>query len=153
MSVTQKEIQDALGRLVLPDGGTLISRDMIRALTLQKGEGSGTDVKVSFVIEAPSPAIAQHMEPLRRAAEAAVLALEGVGAVSAALTAHGPAAPVAAPSLKIGGHPKPQAGPVKTPRGCPYRGCGIGQGGRRGINGQCQPCCGVGPAGAQGWTA
>jgi ATP-binding protein involved in chromosome partitioning len=113
MSVTQKEIQDALARLVLPDGGTLISRDMIRALTLQKGEGAGRDVKVSFVIEAPSPAIAQHMEPLRRAAEAAVLALEGVGAVSAALTAHGPVTPVAAPSLKIGGHPKPQAGPVK----------------------------------------
>ncbi len=118
MSVTHKEIQDALARLVLPDGGTLISRDMIRALTLQKGADAGSDIagsdmKVSFVIEAPSPAIAQHMEPLRRAAEAAVLALDGVGAVSAALTAHGPAAPVAAPSLKIGGHPKAQAGPIK----------------------------------------
>ncbi|MEP2717885.1 Mrp/NBP35 family ATP-binding protein [Pseudophaeobacter sp.] len=113
MPVTEKEITEALERLALPDGGTLISRDMIRALALQGGaEDGGT--KVSFVIEAPSPAIAQHMEPLRRAAEAAVLALTGVASVSAALTAHGPApATPPAPSLKIGGHPKAQAGPIK----------------------------------------
>lgn len=137
MSVTEKQVQAALERLALPDGGTLISRDMLRALTIQPVANAGADageragVKVSYVIEAPSPAIAQHMEPLRRATEAAVLALEGVVAVSAALTAHGPAptggltagraggaaaggaAATAAPSLKIGGHPKPQAGPTK----------------------------------------
>ncbi|WP_281954544.1 Mrp/NBP35 family ATP-binding protein [Pseudophaeobacter arcticus] len=132
MSVTHKRVEEALERLALPDGGTLISRDMIRALTLQAGEGVNGLAKVSFVIEAPSPAIAQHMEPLRRAAEAAVLALDGVGSVSVALTAHGPAArqaakpaatpgatpgaTLSAPSLKIGGHPKPQAGPIK-PKG------------------------------------
>jgi ATP-binding protein involved in chromosome partitioning len=128
MSVTHKRVEEALERLALPDGGTLISRDMIRALTLQAGEGVNGLAKVSFVIEAPSPAIAQHMEPLRRAAEAAVLALDGVGSVSVALTAHGPAAKSAAtpgatpgatlsaPSLKIGGHPKPQATPIK-PKG------------------------------------
>ena len=119
MSVTQNKVEEALERLALPDGGTLISRDMIRALTLQEEPGESGLTKVSFVIEAPSPAIAQHMEPLRRAAEAAVLALEGVGSASVALTAHGPApAPAggAAPSLKIGGHPKPQSGPVK-PKG------------------------------------
>ncbi|WP_417712783.1 Mrp/NBP35 family ATP-binding protein [Pseudophaeobacter arcticus] len=124
MSVTHKRVEEALERLALPDGGTLISRDMIRALTLQAGEGVNGLAKVSFVIEAPSPAIAQHMEPLRRAAEAAVLALDGVGSVSVALTAHGPAAKSAAtpgatlsaPGLKIGGHPKPQAGPIK-PKG------------------------------------
>ncbi|WP_297341260.1 Mrp/NBP35 family ATP-binding protein [Pseudophaeobacter sp.] len=125
MSVTQKRVEEALERLALPDGGTLISRDMIRALTLEGGAAADGQTKVSFVIEAPSPAIAQHMEPLRRAAQAAVSALDGVGAVSVALTAHGPAAaPVgagaataaAAPSLKIGGHPKPQAGPIK-PKG------------------------------------
>ncbi|KAE9629564.1 Mrp/NBP35 family ATP-binding protein [Parasedimentitalea maritima] len=104
MATTQADIQAALEQLTLPDGGTLISRDMLRALRI---DGD----KVSFVIEAPSPEIAKLMEPLRRAAEAVVMELDGVSAVSAALTAHGPAAP--APSLKIGGHAKPQAGPMK----------------------------------------
>ncbi len=106
MSVKTKEIRTALERLALPDGGTLISRDMIRALTVDGGE-------VRFVIEAPSPQIAGQMEPLRRAAEATVAALPGVETVSVVLTAHGPAAKAPAPSLKVGGHPKPQAGPLK----------------------------------------
>ncbi|TNF57425.1 MAG: ATP-binding protein, partial [Rhodobacteraceae bacterium] len=45
--------------------------------------------------------------------EAAVAALPGVARVSVALTAHGPAPKPPAPSLKIGGHPTPQAGPTK----------------------------------------
>lgn len=106
MSITRAKIEQALDRLALPDGGTLISRDLIRALNI---EGSA----VRFVIEAPSPAIAQQMEPLRRAAEAAVQALDGVDTVSAVLTAHGPAEKPPAPSLKIGGHPKPQDGPTR----------------------------------------
>ncbi|AZV77504.1 iron-sulfur cluster carrier protein ApbC [Parasedimentitalea marina] len=104
MAVTLVEINKALGRLALPDGGTLVSRDMVRAVRIEGG-------KVSFVIEAPNPDIAKMMEPLRRAAEDVVQELDGVQEVSVALTAHGPAA--AAPSLKIGGHPKPQAGPLK----------------------------------------
>ncbi|UWQ73568.1 Mrp/NBP35 family ATP-binding protein [Leisingera sp. M658] len=104
MAVTQDQIREILERLALPDGGTLVSRDMLRALRI---DGS----KVSFVIEAPSPEIAKLMEPLRKAAEAAVLSLDGVETVSAALTAH--AAQQPAPSLKVGGHPKPQAGPLK----------------------------------------
>ncbi|WP_264212999.1 Mrp/NBP35 family ATP-binding protein [Leisingera thetidis] len=104
MPVSQEQIRAALERLALPDGGTLVSRDLLRALRVEGG-------KVSFVIEAPSPEIAKLMEPLRKAAEAAVLALEGVETVSAALTAHAPQQP--APSLKIGGHPKPQAEPLK----------------------------------------
>lgn len=135
MMVTQEQVRAALARLVLPDGGDLIARDMIRALTIKpaaqdavasRAEGSAEEGKVSFVIEAPSPAIAQQMEPLRRAAEATVLALEGVASVAVALTAHGPAAaggsgkgampgkvPGEMPGLKIGGHPKAQAGPIK----------------------------------------
>ncbi|WP_323779970.1 Mrp/NBP35 family ATP-binding protein [Leisingera sp.] len=104
MAVTQDRIRETLERLALPDGGTLVSRGMLRALRVEGG-------KVSFVIEAPSPEIAKLMEPLRKAAEAAVLALDGVETVSAALTAHAPQQP--APSLKVGGHPKPQAGPLK----------------------------------------
>lgn len=106
MAVTRDQIESCLSRLVLPDGGDLVGRDMIRALTIENGA-------VRFVIEAPSPAIAQQMEPLRRAAETAVAALDGVTSVSVALTAHGPAAKPAAPSLKIGGHPKPQDGPTR----------------------------------------
>ncbi|MEK0162906.1 Mrp/NBP35 family ATP-binding protein [Phaeobacter sp. JH18-32] len=106
MTPTQDEIRDALARLQLPDGGTLVSRDMLRALMVEGG-------RVSFVIEAPSPQIAAQMEPLRRAAEATVLALPGVESVSAALTAHSDAAARPAPTLKLGGHPKPQQGPLK----------------------------------------
>ena len=125
MAGIQDQIREALERLELPDGGTLLSRDMLRALQV---EGA----KVSFVIEAPSPAIAQHMEPLRRAAEAVVLALEGVEAVSVALTAHGPAAqPAANPGvgLKIGGHPKPQQGPIKPQGVARILAVGSGKGG------------------------
>jgi len=104
MAVTQAEIHAALEKLSLPDGGTLVSRDMLRALQIDGGT-------VRFVIEAPSPEIAKLMEPLRRAAEAVVREVQGVETVSVALTAHGPAVPP--PSLKIGGHPKPQAAPMK----------------------------------------
>ncbi len=106
MTVTRDRIDEVLGRFSLPDGGTLVSRDMIRALTIDGGT-------VRFVIEAPSPAIAQQMEPLRQAVEQAVSAIPGVAKASVALTAHGPAQKAPAPSLKIGGHPKPQEGPMK----------------------------------------
>lgn len=106
MSVTKEEIRTALDRLALPGGGTLVSRDMLRALSI---EGS----TVRFVIEAPSPEMATQMETLRRAAEACVKELPGVEEVSVVLTAHGPAPQKAAPSLKLGGHPKPQAAPMK----------------------------------------
>ncbi|MFZ5962715.1 Mrp/NBP35 family ATP-binding protein [Thalassococcus sp. BH17M4-6] len=100
----RRAIEAALARLALPDGGDLIGRKMIRALSVEAGQ-------VRFVIEAPSPETARQMEPLRRAAEAVVAQVPGVTGVSAALTAHGPAPK--APSLKIGGHPTPQAGPMK----------------------------------------
>ena len=106
MAVTREIIEKALRQLALPDGGDLISRDMVRALTLSDGA-------VRFVIEAPSPEIARKMEPLRAAAEQVVARIPGVDSVSVALTAHGPATKPPAPSLKIGGHPTPQAGPTK----------------------------------------
>ncbi len=106
MAVTREIIEKALRQLALPDGGDLISRDMVRALTLSDGA-------VRFVIEAPSPEIARQMEPLRAAAEQVVARIPGVDSVSVALTAHGPATKPPAPSLKIGGHPTPQAGPTK----------------------------------------
>lgn len=106
MSLSRDQILAALSRISLPDGGDLVARDMVRALTV---EGD----RVSFVIEAPDPDLARRMEPVRAAAEAALRAL-GAGQVSSVLTAHGPAPRAAAPSLKIGGHPTPQAGPQRV---------------------------------------
>lgn len=107
MSVTKAEIEAALARVALPDGKSLIVHDLIRALTVDGGT-------VKFVIEAPSPEVARQMGPLRDAAEKIVRELPGVETASVALTAHGPAEKKPSPpSLKIGGHPKPQAGPTK----------------------------------------
>lgn len=109
MAITNKDIMAALARIDLPDGGDLVSRDMVRALGIEGGA-------VRFIIEAESPESAARLEPVRQAAEKAVADLAGIASVSVLLTAHGPAAPKptqAPPSLKIGGHPKPQKGPEK----------------------------------------
>ncbi|UWQ19325.1 Mrp/NBP35 family ATP-binding protein [Jannaschia sp. M317] len=103
---TRDDINAALSRIRLPVDGTLVSRDMVRAVTIQGDT-------VSFVIEAPSPEIARQMEPIRAAAEAAVAELPGVARVQAVLTA--PTEQKQPPSLKIGGHPKPQDGPLRVP--------------------------------------
>lgn len=103
MSVTRDAVLDCLSRISLPDGGTLLSRDLVRALDVEGG-------MVRFVIEAADAAEARALAGLRDAAEAAVRAIPGVTGTSIVLTAHGPAAKPA-PSLKIGGHPTPQAGP------------------------------------------
>lgn len=101
----------ALARIAAPEGGDLVSRDMVRALTVDGG-------KVSFVIEADSPAQARQMAAQQAEAERAVKALPGVESVSIILTAHAPAARPAAPagggapSLAIGRHPTP--GPMKV---------------------------------------
>ncbi len=108
MAVTRDEILGALSRLTLPGGEDLVSRDMIRALTIEGGA-------VRFVIEATDPAEAAKMDGVRRAAEDIVRRLPGVETVSVVLTAHGPAPkPAAPPSLKVGRHPTPQAGPAKV---------------------------------------
>ena len=107
MSVTKAQVEAALARVALPDGRSLIEHDLVRALSVEDG-------KVRFVIEAPNAEVAKAMGPLRDAAEQVVAELDGVTTATVALTAHGPAAkPAAPPSLKIGGHPKPQEGPTK----------------------------------------
>ncbi|WP_126976124.1 Mrp/NBP35 family ATP-binding protein [Frigidibacter oleivorans] len=105
MSLSPQTAVEALSRVELPPaigGGTLVSRDLVRALTVEGGT-------VRFVIEAPTPEAARAMDPVRAAAEAALRRLPGVEAVSIVVTAHGPAPRPAPPSLKIGGHPTPQA--------------------------------------------
>ncbi|MFN7269712.1 MAG: P-loop NTPase [Cereibacter sp.] len=103
MSPTVPSVQQALAQIQVPGGGDLISRDLVRALTVEGGQ-------VRFVIEAADPDQARALEPVRAAAEAALRALPGVAQVQALLTAHGPAAKAAPPGLKIGQHPTPQQG-------------------------------------------
>ncbi len=103
MAVSRGEIEAALARVALPGGGTLVSRDLIRALAVDGGT-------VRFVIEAASAEEARSLAPVEPAAKAALMALPGVTGVQIVMTAHGPAPKPAAPSLKIGGHPTPQQG-------------------------------------------
>ncbi len=105
MSDLVEAVRTAVGALALPDGSTLGARDMIRALRI---DGS----TARFVIEAPSAEVARQMEPLRQAAEAAATTVPGITAAQVALSA-----PTAAkgppPTLKVGGHPTAQEGPMR----------------------------------------
>ena len=103
------EILNALDQFDLPGGGTLVSRDMVRALRIENGH-------VQFVIEVPNNELAKTIEPLQAQIQARLTNLDGVEKVSIVLTAHTSAQPEKAPpSLKVGGHPKPQSGPMKPP--------------------------------------
>ena len=106
MPIDRSDILAALARLQLPDGGDLVSRDFIRAVVV---DGAA----VRFVIEAPTPEIAHKLADIRAAAEQIVMEIDGVSSVTAVVTAHEQKAPP--PNLKLGGHPKPQDGPLKVP--------------------------------------
>jgi ATP-binding protein involved in chromosome partitioning len=101
MALTKDNVMAVLDGVALPDGGTLVSRDLIRALVI---EGDS----IRFVIEAASPDQARALAPVQAQAEAALRAHPGVSTVQVVMTAHGPAAKP--PSLKIGQHPTPQQG-------------------------------------------
>ncbi|MEO0938470.1 MAG: Mrp/NBP35 family ATP-binding protein [Pseudomonadota bacterium] len=118
MTVTKEDVLAQLGKLQLPDGGTLVSRDMVRALRVEAGQAS-------FVIEAPDTDNAQRMGPLRDAAQRAVEAL-GLKA-QVALTA--PTTDKKPPSLKVGGHPQPQQGKMKPSGVARIVAIGSGKGG------------------------
>ncbi|MFD1913378.1 Mrp/NBP35 family ATP-binding protein [Halodurantibacterium flavum] len=111
MTISREAVLQALESVSVAGGGTLVSRDLVRALSVEGGT-------VRFVIEAATPEQARELEPARLAAGDVLRALAGVDSVSVVITAHGPAprpnpAPQPAgpaPSLKIGQHPTPQAG-------------------------------------------
>jgi ATP-binding protein involved in chromosome partitioning len=104
MALDKDSVMAALAGVAMPDGGTLVSRDLIRALVIDGGT-------VRFVIETETPEMARSLASVQAQAESALRALAGVTSVQVVLTAHGPAAkPAAAPSLKIGQHPTPQQG-------------------------------------------
>src|SRR5947207_11002958 len=80
MAVTEKEILDALSRVRDPDkGGDIVSLGMVSGVVVRDGN-------VGFAIEV-EPERGARLEPLRKAAEAAVEALPGVLSVTAVLTA------------------------------------------------------------------
>ena len=106
MTLEKSDILAVVAGIPVPGGGSLASHDMVRAVQID-----GDTVR--FVIEAPDAATAATLEPARQAAVAAVQQLRDGLQVSAVLTAHGATKPAPeAPSLKVGRHPTPQAGPA-----------------------------------------
>jgi ATP-binding protein involved in chromosome partitioning len=103
MAVDREAVIRVLAGVSLPNGGDLVSRDLIRALAV---EGDA----VRFVIEAATPDEARALGPAQAEAEVRLRALPGVASVQVVMTAHGPAAKVPPPALKIGQHPTPQQG-------------------------------------------
>ncbi len=103
MAVDRDLVMGVLQRVPHPGGGDLVSRDLIRALSVDGGV-------VRFVLEAATPDEARALGPAQAEAEAMLKALPGVTSVQVVMTAHGPAAKAAPPSLKIGQHPTPQTG-------------------------------------------
>ncbi len=121
MTVTRSAVLDSLGRIALPDGGDLVSRDLVRALVVEAGA-------VRFVIEAPDPETAQRMAPVRAAAEAAVEGAAGsdnrLGRPDRAWPGVEGAEPARSAATR-----KPQAGPQPVPGVKRILAIGSGKGG------------------------
>ena len=122
MAVSRDDVLKALSEVAHPAGGTLVSRDLVRALTLAEG-------RVSFVVEVADAAEARLLGPAQAEAERRIAALPGVTGVSVVLTA--PAAGKAPPDLKLGRHPTPTAatGPARLPGVANIIAVGSGKGG------------------------
>ena len=121
MSVVREDVLRVLSSVALPGGGNLVSRDLVRALTI-----SGTEIR--FVLEVSGAEEARALAPVQAEAEARLRAMPGVTQVSVVMTA--PTATKAPPSLKIGGHPTPQpAGPQPVPGVARILAVGSGKGG------------------------
>ena len=133
MAISQESVLLELRQIAVPGGGNLVSADMVRALSVENGT-------VRFVIEAADAATARALAPVEAEAERRLKALPGVERVQIVTTApagpRGPAPQVAArsggdapPSLKIGRHPPPQAGPAPVPGVARIIAIGSGKGG------------------------
>lgn len=101
---TRESVLAELKQITDPASGQdIVSAGIVRALNVEDGA-------VRFVLEI-DPAQANAMEPVRAEAEARVKGLDGVGNVSAMMTAHSQKAP---PDLKTSKPAEPQ-GPQKVP--------------------------------------
>src|SRR5438105_8973574 len=97
MAVTEDQIRDALKAVRDPErGGDIVSLGMISGMVIRDGN-------VGFAIEV-EPERGSRLEPLRKAAEAAVEALPGVVSVTAVLTAE--AKPPGGPAGGMRGGPR-----------------------------------------------
>ncbi|WCQ98645.1 Mrp/NBP35 family ATP-binding protein [Paracoccus aestuarii] len=115
MNVTRETILTEISDIRLPQGGSLGQADIIRAISVD-----GDTVR--FVLEVENAATAEALRPVEAEARARLEALPGIARVQIVMTAPAkPAPPKAvsgqgpAPSLKVGGHPTPQAGPQAIP--------------------------------------
>ncbi|MBW7056928.1 Mrp/NBP35 family ATP-binding protein [Paracoccus bogoriensis] len=118
MSITREIVLGEIADIALPQGGVLGQADILRALTIEDG-------LIRFVLEVPDAAAARALAGVEAEARARLLRLPGIRQVQIVTTA--PAAP--APSLKLGGHPRPQAGPQAIPGVRHILAIGSGKGG------------------------
>jgi ATP-binding protein involved in chromosome partitioning len=98
MALTETQIMEALRAIRLPQGGDIVAAGMVSGLMIRDGH-------VGFAIEV-DPAQAPVMEPVRKAAEKAIMGLPGTLSATVVLTAHR-AAPQTA--QRPTGPAKPQA--------------------------------------------
>ena len=99
-AVTKDQVLQALQEIVDPARGKdIVSADMVTGLTV-----SGTAVGFSIEVE---PARGPALEPLRKAAEKAVLSVPGVASATVVLTAHSDTAGSAPPRRQSPLHPSP----------------------------------------------
>ncbi|KRW94951.1 Mrp/NBP35 family ATP-binding protein [Paracoccus sp. MKU1] len=135
MTISRERVLEELAQISVPGGGNLVSADLVRALSVESGV-------VRFVIEAGDAAAARALAPVEAEAQRRLSALPGVEKVQIVTTA--PAAPrgaapqvvarsggadAAPPSLKIGRHPTPQAGPAPVSGVARIVAIGSGKGG------------------------
>ena len=104
MAVTEQQVMEALADVPLPSGGSLGSADAVRALVIDGGN-------VRFVLELPDATGAAEVEAEARRRLQSLAGVASVSIVTTAAAQPRKAPPGDAPNLKIGGHPKPQAGP------------------------------------------
>ncbi|HZK90615.1 MAG TPA: iron-sulfur cluster carrier protein ApbC [Stellaceae bacterium] len=126
-AVTEQQIRDALRQVRDPDrGGDIVSLNMVSGMVIRDGN-------VGFAIEV-EPERGPRLEPLRKAAEAAVEALPGVLSVTAVLTAESraPAGRPAPPAHNHGHDHGHGAGPGPGPGAKPGPGSPAAQAQRRG---------------------
>ncbi|WP_334174821.1 Mrp/NBP35 family ATP-binding protein [Pseudoxanthobacter sp.] len=117
VTVDKAKVLERLAAVPGPDGGDIVSLGLVSDVFIADG-------RVAFSITVPETR-ARELEPLRRAAEAAVLAIPGVERAMVALTAerhHGPgrvarprppAAPLASAESAAAAAPSPAAAPAR----------------------------------------
>lgn len=118
MTVTREVALGEISDIALPGGQTLGQADIVRALVTDGGT-------IRFVLEVASAEAARALAPVEEEVRRRLLALPGIEKVQIVTTAAAGAAPARAsgapggqgeaPSLKIGRHATPQAGPQPIP--------------------------------------